>query len=114
MLHPSWIEREAPLDACPIKACRRDGVCRHNSDTDPCRRLHEKTDAMRDRLARKLEAWTREAQRLDPEGKNRVEPGSYEHEMRLKYLKDLLHARDAAHTAERMKAERAARKKQRA
>jgi hypothetical protein len=114
MLHPSWIEREAPLDACPLKSCRRDGVCRHNTGRDPCRRLHERTDAMRYKLAMKLQAWTREAQRLDPEGKNRVEPGSYEHERRLHILKEMLHARDAAHTAEKMKALRAARKKQRA
>jgi hypothetical protein len=104
MLHPSWIEREAPLDACPLRACRRDGVCRHPTDKNPCRRLHEKTDAMRYRLAMKLQAMTEEAKRLDPEGRNRVEPGSEEFERRLKAIKKMLHARDAAEVARKMAA----------
>jgi hypothetical protein len=47
---------------------------------------------------------TEEAKRLDPEGRNRVEPGSEEFERRLKAIKKMLHARDAAEVARKMAA----------
>lgn len=113
MLHPAWIEREAPLAACPLRSCRRDGVCRHPTDRDPCRRLHETKDEARYKLAAKLEAFTREAMARDPEGKHRVPEGSPEHERRMAFLKKLLHDADAAHCA-RQKAEAAAARKRKA
>ena len=67
MLHPAWIEREAPLARCPLKACRRDKTCHHSTGRDPCRRLHETKDEMRYKLARKIEAYTAEIIRKNPD-----------------------------------------------
>jgi hypothetical protein len=110
MLNPAWVERESPLDRCPLKSCQRDGVCRHATDRDPCRRLHETKDAMRYTLAKKLEAMTKEARRRDPEGRNYAAPGTPEHERRMKALKEALYEADAAHCKRVMAAERAAAK----
>lgn len=109
MLHPNWIEREAPLPRCPLARCRRSATCHHATDEDPCRRLHQTKDEMRNTLARKLEKLTAEAVARDPEGKNAVPEGSPEHERRYKLLYDLLRARDEANSATEM-AEIAARK----
>jgi hypothetical protein len=111
MLNAAWIEREAPLAVCPLIACRRDGRCRHSTDRDPCRRLHETKDEARYALAAKLEAFAREAERRDPEGKNRVPEGSPEQERRLHFLKDLLHQADADECAREKAAAAAARRK---
>jgi hypothetical protein len=90
MLNAAWIEREAPLDQCPLAACRRSKTCHYPTDRNPCRRLHETKEEMRMELAAKLEALTAEARRRDPEGKNWVPDGSPEHERRLKILKQML------------------------
>ena len=90
MLNAAWIEREAPLDQCPLAACRRSGICHFPTGRNPCRRLHETTDAVREQLAATLAALTAEARRRDPDGKNWVPDGSPEHERRLKILKQML------------------------
>ena len=112
MLHPAWIEREAPLAACPLRSCRRDGVCRHSTDRDPCRRLHETKDAARYKLAAKLEAFAREAELRDPEGKNRVPEGSPEQQRRLAFLKKLFDEADAAEYAREKALAEAAQKRE--
>ena len=110
MLHPNWIEREAPLPRCPLARCRRSATCHFPTDANPCRRLHETKDEMRDKLSEKLERICAEAVARDPEGKNYAPPGSPEQLRRLKLIYDTLRARDAAYCAQQA-AERAAREK---
>ena len=59
MLHPAWIEREAPLARCPRKDCRRSHRCRRPEGRLPCQRSHETKEVFRYNLARKLQAMTR-------------------------------------------------------
>ena len=108
MLNPAWIEREAPLPACPLAACRRNGCCHHATDQDPCRRLHETRDEVYARIAAKFDVLIAEARLRDPEGRNRVPEGSLEFELRLKHLHEMLHAVDKAETEKRMAAARKA------
>ena len=110
MLHPAWIEREAPLPRCPLARCRRSATCHHSTDDDPCRRRHQTKDEMRTELARYLDKLSAEATARDPEGRNFAPEGSPEQLRRLKLLYDLLRARDEAHCAAKM-AEIAARRK---
>ena len=110
MLHPRWIEREAPLPRCPLARCRRSATCHHSTDDDPCRRLHQTKDEMRNELARYLARLTAEAAARDPQGKNYAPPGSPEQLRRLKLIYDTLRERDAAYCAQQA-AERAAREK---
>jgi len=112
MLHGAWIEREAPLARCPLNACRRGGACRHTTDQDPCRRLHETKDALRIKLANKFARRAKAARRRDPEGRNSAAPGTPEFERRLKLIYETVRAADQANSAREM-AEIAARKKQR-
>lgn len=111
MLHRAWIAREAPLARCPLSACRRSQTCRHDTDADPCRRLHQTQDAMRYELARKLQRWTAAVKRRDPEGKNFAAEGSPEFERRIKILYDGLRAADRAHSAAEMAARKPAKAK---
>jgi hypothetical protein len=97
MLNAAWIEREAPLDRCPLAVCRRQGICRYPTDKDPCRRLHETKDEVREQLAATLQRLTAEARARDPEGKNVAPAGSPEHERRLAHLKRVLWQRDHDH-----------------
>lgn len=104
MLHPAWIEREAPLAACPLRSCRRDGVCRHASDRDPCRRLHQTKDEMRYELAAKLERIAAEIIASRPPGMvyEPTPPGTPAFERKLKFLYDSLRAADQAESARQM------------
>ena len=90
MLNAAWVEREAPLDKCPLAVCRRQGICRYPTDKNPCRRLYETKDEMREKLAAKLQRLTAEVKARDPEGKNFAPAGSPEHERRLAHLKRML------------------------
>ena len=110
MLHPAWIEREAPLPRCPLARCRRSATCHHSTDDNPCRRLHETKDAMRMALAAKLRRLCKEAEARDPEGKNYAPPGSPEQLRRIKIIYDMVRAADEANSANEM-AKLAARKK---
>ncbi len=104
MLHPAWIEREEPLEACPLRACRRDGTCRHSTDRDPCRRLHQTQEQMRYELAAKLQRIGAEIIAARPPGMvyEPTPPGTREFELKLKFLYDSLRAADRADTARRM------------
>ena len=104
MLHPAWIERGTPLARCPRKACRRSGVCEKETGPLPCERTHETKDAMRIKLARKFQKWNRQLLRENPELKNQVLT-PYELELKLKYVKELLQARDEASQPSRLAAQ---------
>ena len=110
MLHPNWIEREAPLPRCPLPRCRRSATCHFPTDANPCRRLHQTKDEMRNALAEKLERMANEAAARDPEGKHFAPEGSPEQLRRLKMIYDMVRAADQANSAREM-AEIAARKK---
>lgn len=106
MLHPAWIAREAPLAQCPLAACRRSKQCRHSTDNDPCRRLHETMNAARNELAVKLERMKRDMLAKQPPGVSHYAPeGSPEFERRMKRLYDWLRIADKEGN-ERLKAER--------
>lgn len=98
MLHPAWIEREAPLARCPRNPCRRSGKCMKETGRLPCERTHETKDAVRNRISAKLQKMTAELFRQNPELKNRV-VDEYELELKLKQLKALLQASDEAYCA---------------
>lgn len=100
MLNAAWIEREAPLARCPLKSCRRDNTCRHSTDRDPCRRLHETKDAMRIKLAAKIDAFTAEIIRKNPD-RVRHPAGSPEQQRRLHAFHELLREADEADWQER-------------
>jgi|LauGreDrversion4_2_1035121.scaffolds.fasta_scaffold1317368_2 hypothetical protein len=106
MLHPCWIEREAPLARCPKASCRRSGKCKKETGKLPCERTHETKDAVRYRIAAKLDKMTAELHAKNPELKNRV-ISEYELELKLKSMKALLQASDEAFCA----SERAKQKK---
>jgi hypothetical protein len=97
MLNAAWIEREAPLDQCPLAVCRRQGICRYPTDKNPCRRLYETKDEVREQLAATLQRLTEEARARDPEGRNFAPAGSPEHERRMARLKRVLWQIDHDH-----------------
>ena len=113
MLNPAWVEREAPLRACPLAACRRSGICRHQTDQDPCRRLHETRDAMYTALAIKLDRFKAQLIAERPPGPvlPDPQPGSALYESGIKYVYEALRAADQADSA-REKAKDAAGEKQ--
>ena len=112
MLNRAWVEREEPLPHCPLPACRRSGTCRHPTDQDPCRRLHETREAFYRALAHKLDRLKKEIIARRPPGVvvKVAKPGTPLFERRHKALYDMLRATDQANSA-RQKAERAAKEK---
>jgi hypothetical protein len=113
MHYPGWIEREAPLARCPRKVCRRSGLCARETGKRPCARTHETRDAFNWALARKLAEINEENLRKNPELRNKVHD-PYEVELKMKYLKEMLHARDEADMQERLAAQRQKQKQKRA
>ena len=98
MLHPCWIEREAPLARCPRARCRRSGTCMKETGPLPCERTHETKNAVRNRISAKLKKLTAEMHAENPELKNQV-ISEYELELKLKRLKEMLQASDEAYCA---------------
>lgn len=96
MLHPAWIEREAPLARCPRKDCRRSHSCRRPEGYKlPCQRLHETKEFFRWNLARKLERIKKDLLSGNPDGPSQpVDHDSMEFQLKLKSMKEMLHARD--------------------
>ena len=93
---PLMFERERPLDACPHAFCRRSGLCRNAAAGQACLRTHESADAVRHKLAAKLEHILRTVPPDLPPPRDQ-----YELDRRMADLKRALEEADRAETARR-------------
>ncbi len=103
-MYNGFIEREAALAVCPNAWCRRGGRCAAIKNGQPaytCQRTHEDMETARTNLANKLDAIIASF----PHDPNRKRLTGLAADRALAELKEMINARDAELTEQRMAAE---------